>query len=44
MTRFANNTFAAVFALIVMATSFSAITSVPADTVVAAVAMAPVLA
>ncbi|MEL1251579.1 hypothetical protein [Aurantiacibacter gilvus] len=44
MTRFANNAFAAVFALIVMATSFSAITSVPADTPVAAIALAPALA
>ncbi len=44
MTRFANNAFAAVFALIIMATSFSAITSVPADTALAAVAMAPTLA
>ena len=44
MTRFANNAFAALAAIIVMASSFSAITAVHANTAVAAIAIAPALA
>lgn len=44
MTRFANNMFAAFAAVVVMASSFAAITSVPAETALAAVAIAPALA
>ena len=44
MTRFANHMFAALAAVVIMASSFAAITSVPGETTLAAVAVAPALA